>query len=68
MVWGETDRVGCGIHHCYGDKGDRKKQTLVVCNYLVFGNIANHTIYEIGEPCKKCPVGYTCENYLCKKV
>ncbi|RCN33187.1 SCP-like protein [Ancylostoma caninum] len=69
MVWGETDRIGCGIKHCYGDKGDRKEQTLVVCNYLVFGNIANHTIYEIGkEPCEKCPQGYKCENNLCARL
>ncbi|KIH53906.1 SCP-like protein [Ancylostoma duodenale] len=35
MVWGKTDKIGCAIQRCHGDRGDiGKKQTLAVCNYL----------------------------------
>ncbi|KIH63887.1 SCP-like protein [Ancylostoma duodenale] len=68
MVWGETDKIGCVIQHCYGDRGDRKKQTLVVCHYSKDGNIMDHLIYEAGEPCTKCPHGYRCtEDKLCAR-
>ncbi|KIH60012.1 SCP-like protein [Ancylostoma duodenale] len=52
MVWGNTDKIGCGIQHCLGVR------TLVVCNYMKGGNFINSTTYELGEPCSKCPQGY----------
>ncbi|KIH46636.1 SCP-like protein [Ancylostoma duodenale] len=62
MVWGETDRIGCGIHHCRG------VQTLVVCHYRKGGNMFGQKIYEIGEPCTKCPYGYICtKDKLCAR-
>ncbi|KIH42643.1 hypothetical protein ANCDUO_27370, partial [Ancylostoma duodenale] len=68
LAWGETDRIGCAIESCWGEKGDKRKQTLVVCNYMETGNRVGKKVYEIGEPCDQCPQGYKCEGKLCARI
>ncbi|KIH55318.1 hypothetical protein ANCDUO_14527 [Ancylostoma duodenale] len=64
MVWETTNGIGCGIQHCDGSYGDRRKQTLVVYNYMQTGNFINNKIYDVGAPCSKCP-GTCTDDKLC---
>ncbi|EPB79277.1 SCP-like protein [Ancylostoma ceylanicum] len=62
MVWGTTNKLGCGIQNC-----QNPKQTLVVCHYKQAGNVMARPprpIYEVGPPCSKCPQGCT-DDKLC---
>ncbi|KAK6744005.1 hypothetical protein RB195_010981 [Necator americanus] len=56
MAWETSYRLGCAISHC-------PKFTLGVCQYGPGGNILDHLIYTIGNPCTSdagCPGSYTC--------
>ena len=37
---------------------------MFICNYGLAGNLIGSQMYEIGDPCSKCPAGTKCsENY-----
>ncbi|VDL78632.1 unnamed protein product [Nippostrongylus brasiliensis] len=57
VVWGDTDRFGCGFKSCAGSG-----YTALICQYAPPGNWLDSTIYKVGEPCSACPVGTTCED------
>ncbi|KAK5964301.1 Ancylostoma secreted protein 2 [Trichostrongylus colubriformis] len=46
LVWQRSDRIGCGIQDC-----PDRPMTYVGCEYQTAGNVINHYIYEIGDPC-----------------
>merc|ERR1712112_678019 len=64
VVWAESAELGCG-QVMFKDGSWYKN--LVVCNYAKGGNMMGGTMYEVGEPCSKCPSGYSCKEDLCAK-
>merc|ERR1711872_183391 len=64
VVWAESEELGCG-QVMYKD-GDWYSN-IVICNYAKGGNFKGATMYEEGEPCSKCPSGYSCKDSLCAK-
>jgi len=63
VVWAESEELGCG-QVMYKDG---MYENIVVCNYAKGGNMMRGTMYEVGEPCSKCPSGYSCKDDLCAK-
>ncbi|PIO56249.1 SCP-like protein, partial [Teladorsagia circumcincta] len=44
MVWQSSYRLGCGVHSC-------PHMMFVACEYGPAGNIFDHPIYDVGDPC-----------------
>ncbi|XP_041859648.1 peptidase inhibitor 16-like [Melanotaenia boesemani] len=67
MVWADTHRVGCAIHHCNTMDGlDWERTNFLVCNYYPAGNFENEQPYVEGDWCSQCPENLQkCENNLC---
>ena len=55
MLWADTEYVGCGVSQ-YRDGSWYRNY--VVCHYGPKGNWLGNPVYEIGEPCSRCPAGY----------
>jgi len=64
VVWAESEELGCG-QVMFKDGSWYKN--IVVCNYAKGGNMMGGSMYEVGEPCSKCPSGYSCKQDLCAK-
>jgi len=62
VVWAESEELGCGQVMF---KDGVWYRNLVVCNYAKGGNMRDAAMYEVGEPCSKCPSGYSCKDSLC---
>lgn len=60
MVWGATNRLGCG-QITYNDGGRFTKKYLV-CNYGPAGNFLRRPMYTKGKPCSRCPAGTSCSS------
>ncbi|XP_004846729.1 peptidase inhibitor 16 [Heterocephalus glaber] len=69
VVWGKTERIGCGSHFCETLQGVEENNIhLLVCNYEPPGNVKGERPYREGTPCSECPPGYRCENALCEPI
>nr|XP_004649825.2 peptidase inhibitor 16 [Jaculus jaculus] len=67
VVWGKTERIGCGSHFCETLQGvEETNIQLLVCNYEPPGNVRGQRPYQEGPPCSRCPPGYRCEDSLCE--
>ncbi|WKY11387.1 hypothetical protein Q1695_003168 [Nippostrongylus brasiliensis] len=55
MVWGWTEKLGCGVKECLDGS------VLLVCQYDPAGNYQQYPIYKVGEPCSDC----TCKQCEC---
>jgi len=64
VVWAESEELGCGQVMF---KDGTWYKNIVVCNYAKGGNMQGAAMYEVGEPCSKCPSGYSCKDSLCAK-
>jgi len=60
VVMAVTKFIGCARNLC-----DDGKKYLVTCLYEQGGNLLFKTPYKAGQPCSKCPRGYTCDDKLC---
>uniref|UniRef100_A0A4Q8K5L9 U19-Liphistoxin-Lth1a_1 n=2 Tax=Liphistius TaxID=62150 RepID=A0A4Q8K5L9_9ARAC len=70
LVWGNTEKIGCGAVKYKSTRPNMKSEILYVCNYGPGGNIINSPVYTIGEPGSKCPSGFvrsTEQRGLCRK-
>ncbi|KAM5167673.1 peptidase inhibitor 16 isoform 3-T3 [Callospermophilus lateralis] len=68
VVWGKTERIGCGSHFCEKLQGVEETNIhLLVCNYEPPGNVKGQRPYQEGIPCSQCPPDYRCENSLCEQ-
>jgi len=66
VVWAKTRYIGCGKIAYRGYKTyDRLNSAFYVCNYGEAGNVQGRPVYQIGQPCSKCPQGSTCSDGLC---
>ncbi|XP_074537796.1 uncharacterized protein LOC141799452 [Halichoeres trimaculatus] len=67
MVWADTHRVGCAMHHCNDMEGlNWGKSYFLVCNYYPAGNYEDVRPYVEGDWCSGCPEYFQkCENNLC---
>ncbi|XP_035312867.1 peptidase inhibitor 16 isoform X1 [Cricetulus griseus] len=66
-LWSKTERIGCGSHFCETLQGVEEANIhLLVCNYEPPGNVKGRKPYQEGTPCSQCPLGYSCENFLCE--
>uniref|UniRef100_UPI0037E7259D peptidase inhibitor 16-like n=1 Tax=Semicossyphus pulcher TaxID=241346 RepID=UPI0037E7259D len=67
MVWADTHRVGCAVHHCNDMEGlNWGKTYFLVCNYYPTGNYEGERPYVEGDWCSRCPENFQkCENNLC---
>ena len=64
VAWAESGELGCGqVLYREGSWYN----TIVVCNYAEGGNMEGAAMYEEGEPCSRCSLGYSCEDSLCVK-
>lgn len=69
VVWGKTERIGCGSHFCEALQGVEETNIhLLVCNYEPPGNVKGQRPYREGTPCSQCPPNYRCQNALCEPV
>ncbi|KAF7486838.1 peptidase inhibitor 16 isoform X1 [Marmota monax] len=69
VVWGKTERIGCGSHFCEKLQGVEETNIhLLVCNYEPPGNVKGQRPYQEGIPCSQCPPDYRCENSLCEPI
>lgn len=66
VVWGASEELGCGMVY-YKEEEEKWYKSLIVCNYATGGNFLGRPMYTKGEPCSKCPAGYTCNDGLCLK-
>eukprot|EP00092_Neocalanus_flemingeri_P038610 GFUD01042039.1.p1 GENE.GFUD01042039.1~~GFUD01042039.1.p1 ORF type:complete len:247 (+),score=59.85 GFUD01042039.1:103-741(+) len=59
VVWADSHQVGCGLVNY---KDGPWYATIMNCNYAVGGNMAESTMYKVGEGCSDCPAGTTCDS------
>ncbi|XP_040275442.1 peptidase inhibitor 16-like [Bufo bufo] len=66
MVWGNSERVGCGENFCEKLEGfDETNMFLLVCNYEPPGNFQGEKPYTPGAFCSSCPSSHVCRESLC---
>lgn len=74
LVWGNTNRIGCAMSeynktYNIGGGAWNLRTHLLACNYAPMGNWLHEKMYEIGQPCSKCPSKICKKNYkLCKTL
>ncbi|KAK6029308.1 SCP-like protein [Ostertagia ostertagi] len=62
MAWATTRYLGCAVSDC-------GHQWCVVCHYRPGGNIVGQYLYERGNPCSRCPIGFFCDSsMLCAAI
>ncbi|CAG0917343.1 unnamed protein product [Notodromas monacha] len=66
MIWDFTYLVGCGFASyeepaAGGGLLGRAFTHLYICNYGPAGNVLGTPVYEVGDPCSKCPPSTSCD-------
>ncbi|XP_063274480.1 peptidase inhibitor 16-like [Prinia subflava] len=69
MVWGDTNRVGCGKSSCKKMDGiETENVQLFVCRYFPPVSRKKGVPYMEGPSCEMCPNSTICENNLCARA
>ncbi|KAF6201465.1 hypothetical protein GE061_003856 [Apolygus lucorum] len=63
VVWADSFKLGCSAIKTELHYDKVYKAVILVCNYGPEGNVWDAKMYEIGEPCSKCPSGTECNQH-----